>query len=85
MQYVMMAIMGLIVGAIARYIYPGAQSMGWIATILLGIAGSYIAGIIGGLVYKPADGSTVHPAGFVFSIIGALALIFIAHNVLHLV
>ena len=82
MQYVIMAVVGLIVGAIARLIYPGHQHMGWIMTIVLGIAGSYLAGFVGGLIHKNDDGQA-HPAGFVYSIIGALVLIFIAHNMLH--
>ena len=84
MQYVIMAVVGLIVGAIARLIYPGHQHMGWIATIVLGIAGSYLAGLVGGMIHKRDDGGP-HPAGFFYSIIGALTLIFIAHNVLHMV
>jgi uncharacterized membrane protein YeaQ/YmgE (transglycosylase-associated protein family) len=58
--------------------------MGWIATIILGIAGSYLAGFIGGMIHKRDDG-VLHPAGFFYSIVGALALIFIAHNLLHFV
>lgn len=82
MQYVVMAVVGLIVGAIARLIYPGHHHMGWIATIILGIAGSYFAGFVGGLIHRTDDGQ-LHPAGFFYSVLGALALIFIAHNVLH--
>lgn len=82
MQYVIMALVGLLVGWIARFIYPGAQHMGWIATIILGIAGSYFAGFVGGLIHKNNDGK-FHPAGFFYSVLGALALIFIA-NRLHL-
>ena len=82
MQYVIMALVGLVVGAIARLIYPGHQHMGWIATIILGIAGSYLAGFVGNMIHKNEEG-TFHPAGFFYSILGALVLIFLAHNVLH--
>ncbi|GAC1584116.1 MAG: hypothetical protein NVS3B5_18770 [Sphingomicrobium sp.] len=58
--------------------------MGWIATIILGIAGAYLAGFVGSLIHKRDEGG-FHPAGFVYSIIGALVLIFIAHNLLHMV
>lgn len=50
---------GLIVGALARWVMPGEQKMGWILTILLGIAGSVVAGVIGrGLLVStgPAGG-----------------------------
>ena len=40
-------IVGLIVGALARFLLPGEQKMGWILTCLLGIAGSMIAGFVG--------------------------------------
>src|SRR4051794_28767273 len=40
-------IVGLIVGALARFVLPGDQKMGWIMTCLLGIAGSVVAGFVG--------------------------------------
>ena len=40
-------IVGLIVGAIARFLLPGEQKMGWILTCVLGIAGSFLAGFVG--------------------------------------
>ena len=83
MQYIIMALVGLVVGAIARLLYHGHQSMGWIATIILGIAGSYFAGFVGKLIHRNDDGQ-LHPAAFIYSIGGALALIFIAHNLLHM-
>lgn len=84
MHYVALGIVGLIVGAIARKIYPGAQDMGWIMTMALGIAGSYVAGYIGGRIHGSEEDGAVHPAGFLYSIVGALGLIFVATR-LHLV
>ena len=46
---------------------------------VLGIAGSFVAGFIGSMVNKTADGR-MHPAGFVWSILGAMILIFIARQ-----
>jgi len=40
------AISGLVVGVLARWFYPGAVEMGWIATILLGLGGSLVAGLV---------------------------------------
>lgn len=63
---------GLIVGALARFFYPGAVEMGWIATILLGIGGSLLAGLV------TARGATgFHRAGCLASILGAVVLIFV--------
>jgi hypothetical protein len=45
MQYVWMAIIGFIVGLVARAILPGTQKLGIILTALLGIVGSFIAGL----------------------------------------
>lgn len=86
MQYIVMALVGLVVGIVARFIYPGAVHMSLIASMVLGIAGSYLAGLVGNMIHN-RDGSDqpFHPAGFIYSVVGALALIFVARNVLHLV
>jgi uncharacterized membrane protein YeaQ/YmgE (transglycosylase-associated protein family) len=47
------ALSGLIVGAIARFVLPGKDPMSWPRTILYGIGGSFIGGIIGRLVHVP--------------------------------
>lgn len=63
---------GLIVGAIAKLIMPGRDPGGIIVTILLGIAGALLAGFIGRALglYAPGDA-----AGYIASIIGAIALL----------
>ena len=45
--------------------------------MVLGIAGSFIAGLIGSMLDKQ-PGTQLKPAGFVFSILGAMILIFVA-------
>jgi uncharacterized membrane protein YeaQ/YmgE (transglycosylase-associated protein family) len=80
MQYLWMAVIGLVVGVLARWIYPGAIHMGIIASALLGIAGSYVAGLIGQAIHGRTGDGRFKPAGFVYSIIGALLLIFIARR-----
>jgi uncharacterized membrane protein YeaQ/YmgE (transglycosylase-associated protein family) len=75
-----MFIVGVVVGAIARWIMPGAQGMGLIMTGIVGIAGSFIGGFIARLFSKPADGAIVHPAGLVLSVIGALILLFVVQK-----
>ena len=66
-------IVGLIVGALARFIMPGEQKMGWIMTILLGVGGSFAAGFVGQALgwYQAGQG-----AGWIGSIVGALVLLF---------
>ena len=67
-------VVGLIVGAIARFVMPGEQKMGWILTGLLGIGGSLGAGFIGQMLgwYKAGQG-----AGWIASVVGALVLLFV--------
>jgi uncharacterized membrane protein YeaQ/YmgE (transglycosylase-associated protein family) len=67
-------IVGLIVGLIARAIKPGDDSMGWIMTIVLGIAGSLVAGYVGRALgwYQPGQ-----PAGWIASVVGAIVLLVI--------
>ncbi len=67
---------GLIVGAIARFLMPGSQSMSWVMTILLGVAGSFAGGAISALLFVPAEG-IVQPSGWIMSIIGALIVLFV--------
>jgi uncharacterized membrane protein YeaQ/YmgE (transglycosylase-associated protein family) len=76
-----MFIIGILVGAIARFIMPGAQHMGIIMTGILGIVGSFVGGFIARLFNKPAEGAPFHPAGIILSIIGALIVLFIWQKV----
>jgi uncharacterized membrane protein YeaQ/YmgE (transglycosylase-associated protein family) len=68
-------ITGFIIGLIARAILPGADSLGFIATTVLGILGSLAGGFLGGLISKPPEGSKFHPAGFLMSVVGAVVLL----------
>jgi uncharacterized membrane protein YeaQ/YmgE (transglycosylase-associated protein family) len=68
-------IVGFVVGLIARAVMPGAQSMGFFMTSIIGIVGSFVGGFIGSLISKPAEGSRFHAAGFFMSIVGALVVL----------
>lgn len=63
---------GLVVGALARFFYPGAVEMGWLWTIGLGIAGSLLAGLV---TSRGATG--FHRAGCLASVVGAMVLILV--------
>jgi len=67
-------IVGLVVGAIARFVLPGEQKMGWILTCLLGIGGSMAAGFVGQALGWYAVGQT---AGWIASVVGAVVLLFV--------
>lgn len=51
MQIIGTIIFGAIIGALARLIIPGKQSIGWIITIVIGVVGAligyYLAGLLG--------------------------------------
>ncbi len=67
-------VLGFVIGVIAKLLHPGKENMGVIMTILLGIAGSVLAGIIGQFLgwYKAGEG-----AGFIASVIVAIILLVI--------
>jgi uncharacterized membrane protein YeaQ/YmgE (transglycosylase-associated protein family) len=67
-------IIGLIIGAVAKLLMPGKDPGGFIVTILLGIAGSFVATFLGRAVGLYGEGSS---AGFIMSVIGAMLLLFI--------
>ena len=81
MRILWMLVVGLIVGAIARFLMPGAEHMGWLMTAIVGVAGSFIGGFISSLIWKPIWQRALHPAGFVMSVVGALILLFIMRHV----
>lgn len=68
-------IVGFLIGLLARAILPGADTMGFIATTVLGILGSVVGGFVGRLISKPQEGSKFHPAGFFMSVLGAILLL----------
>lgn len=72
MDIIWTLIIGLIVGAIAKLLMPGRDPGGFIITILLGIAGAFLAGFLGRSLHWYAAGQ---PAGFIASIIGAIILL----------
>ena len=72
-------IVGLIAGLIARALYPGNQAMGILATMALGIVGSFVGGLLSSLIYSRGNWMDLHPTGLVFSIIGSIAVLAIAN------
>jgi uncharacterized membrane protein YeaQ/YmgE (transglycosylase-associated protein family) len=65
-------VLGFVVGVVAKLIHPGRENMGFIITVLLGIAGSFLAGIVGQTFgwYRAGEG-----AGFIASVIMAILLL----------
>jgi len=72
MHLLWMIVIGLIVGALAKLIMPGRDPGGVIVTILLGIAGSVVAGLVGRAVGWYSEGQS---AGFIASVVGAIIIL----------
>ncbi|HEY8206822.1 MAG TPA: GlsB/YeaQ/YmgE family stress response membrane protein [Myxococcaceae bacterium] len=70
-------VIGLLAGLIARAIMPGNQSMGLVATTLLGMVGSLVGGLVGSLFNRSGRVFDLHPSGLIFSILGALLVLFL--------
>jgi uncharacterized membrane protein YeaQ/YmgE (transglycosylase-associated protein family) len=76
MNFIWWLIVGLIAGALARLIMPGKDPMGIIATIVLGIVGSVIGGLVSMAIWRNStDG--FHPAGLLLSILGAIRVLWL--------
>jgi uncharacterized membrane protein YeaQ/YmgE (transglycosylase-associated protein family) len=65
-------ILGFVVGVLAKFITPGKENMGYLMTIGLGIAGSFLAGIVGQFLgwYQAGEG-----AGFIASLVFAVVIL----------
>jgi uncharacterized membrane protein YeaQ/YmgE (transglycosylase-associated protein family) len=78
MHYLWMALVGLVVGALAKLIVPGKDPGGVVITMLIGIAGALLAGFIGRAVGLYQAGQS---AGFLMSLAGAVVLLPVYHAV----
>ena len=68
------AIFGLVIGLLARAVLPGTQRMGLILTMILGIVGAWVGGLIGRLTGMYEEG---HPAGYFMALVGAVIVLFV--------
>lgn len=74
LHLIWMCVIGLLAGALAKLIMPGRDPGGILITMLLGIAGSLVAGFLGRLLgwYEPGEG-----AGLIMSVLGAILLLWL--------
>ena len=74
MEYIILALVGLVVGAIAKFLVPGKQGGGIIVTALLGVVGSLVGTLGGqqlGIVSKAAG------THWIASVVGAVVVVFV--------
>lgn len=75
---VTLIVVGLIAGALARLLVPGKQHMSVLATIVLGIVGSFVGGFLGYVLFhKDGQDGFLQPAGIIGSVIGAIIVLLI--------
>ncbi len=75
---IMLLIVGLIAGAIARLLVPGRDPIGFLGTIALGVIGSFIGGFLQNLIfYHSLSVTSFHATGIIGSVIGAIILLLI--------
>lgn len=68
-------IYGLMVGALARWLHPGKESITYFQTLLVGIVGSYVGGFLSYLLLD--IGTPFSPSGIGFSLLGAIIVLII--------
>lgn len=73
-----MLILGLVAGALARLLVPGRDPIGIVGTIVLGIAGSFLGGFLGYVLFnKDVGEGALQPSGIVGAVIGSMILLLI--------
>jgi uncharacterized membrane protein YeaQ/YmgE (transglycosylase-associated protein family) len=79
MNFILFLIFGLVVGALARLIVPGREPGGWLTSLVLGVAGAFLGGLVGRALGMYS--SDVTTGGFVMSLLGAIALVALYHGI----
>src|SRR5690606_30553032 len=75
---IMLIIVGIIAGYLARLLVPGRDPMSFVQTAILGIVGSFIGGFLGYVLFnKDFDEGGLQPSGIIGSIIGAVIALLI--------
>lgn len=77
MNIILFLVMGLIVGLLARAILPGRQHLGIIATMVLGVVGSFVGGFIAAIFSPHRHILDLSTTGFFGSLLGAVVVLFL--------
>jgi uncharacterized membrane protein YeaQ/YmgE (transglycosylase-associated protein family) len=78
-QILGLIVVGLIIGALARLIKPGKQRLSILATLLLGVVGALIGGVVASLL-GTGDIFELNVLGFIVAVIAAVLLIGVAES-----
>ncbi|UOY02966.1 GlsB/YeaQ/YmgE family stress response membrane protein [Blastococcus sp. PRF04-17] len=74
-------VVGLIAGLLARALVPGKDSMSLVATLLLGVSGSVVGGLVLGLLFGGFRDRGFSPAGIIGSVIGAVIVLLVYNRI----
>lgn len=81
---IVMVVVGLVAGFLARALVPGPDPMGVAGTIVLGIVGSFIGGFLGWALFgKDLDEGAIQPSGLIGSIVGAVLALLVYRAATH--
>ncbi len=76
---VILLLVGLVAGAIARLLVPGRDPIGFLGTVALGVAGSFVGGFLQNLIFLHTLSITrLHPTGLIGSIIGSIIVLLLS-------
>jgi uncharacterized membrane protein YeaQ/YmgE (transglycosylase-associated protein family) len=79
-QIIGLLVVGLVIGALARLVKPGRQRMSILATLLLGVVGAFIGGVVGGLINDSTNVFELNVLGFIIAVIAAVLLLGVAEG-----
>ncbi len=72
-------IFGLFVGGLSRLLVPGRDPMGWLATIGVGVAGSFVTGAICHVLFSDSNDG-IQPAGLIGSVVGGVLVVILTRS-----
>jgi uncharacterized membrane protein YeaQ/YmgE (transglycosylase-associated protein family) len=75
-----MVIIGIIAGYVGRLLVPGPDPMSFVGTVVLGIAGSFVGGFLGYVLFdKDIGEGALQPSGIIGSVIGAILILVVVN------
>jgi uncharacterized membrane protein YeaQ/YmgE (transglycosylase-associated protein family) len=79
---IVMLLLGLVAGAVARLMLPGPDPIGILGTIVVGVIGSFVGGFLGYVLFhKDVGEGALQPSGIIGSIIGAILVLLVWRNI----
>tara|TARA_R110001592_G_scaffold363393_1_gene687340 strand:- start:202058 stop:202309 length:252 start_codon:yes stop_codon:yes gene_type:complete len=74
-------VLGLVAGALAKWLMPGPDGGGWFMTMLLGVAGAFVGGFLGSFLGVGVTGGGLNIASILTATAGAFVLLFVYNRI----